>query len=59
MGNGQVVFWSTAIPVTFVIMALAFLYGYKSDQILKYVRRKLAEKDAARQTETLNRFRRP
>ncbi|KAK7413672.1 hypothetical protein QQX98_007454 [Neonectria punicea] len=34
MENGQTLYWSIALPVTFGILVLAFLYGYKWDSIV-------------------------
>lgn len=36
----QRIFWVSALPLTFGVVALAFLYGYKSDKIMDAVARR-------------------
>lgn len=40
----QKIFWVTAVPLTVVILALAFLYGYRWDDIYKYLGDKWEER---------------
>lgn len=44
----QRIFWTTATPVTAAVLALAFLYGYKGDQIGGWLERILQYRDRNR-----------
>lgn len=33
MDSNQPLFWAVAVPVTAVVLAAAFIYGYKSDEV--------------------------
>lgn len=39
MDSNQPLFWAVAVPVTAVVLAAAFIYGYKSDEVEDVLRR--------------------
>lgn len=41
MNRGQGLYWAIAIPVTFSVLLLAFLYGYKGDSTAEKLQRRL------------------
>jgi len=49
----QTIFWEVAIPSTIVILALAFLYGYKWDYIYEWFIDWQEERMAKKQTRKL------
>lgn len=42
----QSLYWTIAIPVTIVVLALAFVYGYKGDEIGDWIHDKIALRKA-------------
>jgi Mg2+ and Co2+ transporter CorA len=41
MSNNQWLFWATGIPVTIFVLALAYIYGYKGDEIRDWMIQRL------------------
>lgn len=39
MDSNQPLFWAVAIPITALVLAAAFIYGYKSDEVEDVLRR--------------------
>lgn len=39
MDSNQPLFWAVAVPVTAFVLAAAFIYGYKSDEVEDVLRR--------------------
>jgi hypothetical protein len=48
MGGTQSLYWTVAIPVTVVVLAVAFVYGYKGDEIGDWVHDTIHARNAAR-----------
>lgn len=41
MEAGQTLYWAVAVPTTVVVLAVAFVYGYKGDEIGDWVHEKM------------------
>lgn len=41
MEAGQTLYWAVAIPITVVVVAVAFVYGYKGDEIGDWIHDKM------------------
>jgi hypothetical protein len=44
LDSDQSLFWSVAVPLTVVVMALAFIYGYKGDEIVDWFSDKMHDR---------------
>lgn len=47
MNSGQGLYWAISLPVTFGVVVLAFLYGYKRDTLTGNVKRRLGRRRGA------------
>lgn len=55
MSSGQSLYWAVALPVTFVVLILAFIYGYKWDSIVDGFHRRLEHHRKANNSVLANR----